>query len=171
MKLETTYQTATTEGDPIPKVLVVDDEPNIRELVQVALKFHGCAVTTSATGMDALALATATSPDLIVLDVVLPDIDGFEVCRRLRASDNDGPVIFRSARDPTSDTVTGLTLGGDDYITKPFSVEALVARVRAVLRRTARYRGQMTGAEEGGDDDASAATLRVADPELAEAHW
>ena len=168
MRLETTYQTATTEGDPIPKVLVVDDEPNIRELVQVALKFHGCAVTTSATGMDALALAMATSPDLIVLDVVLPDIDGFEVCRRLRASDNDVPVIFLTARDTTSDTVTGLTLGGDDYITKPFSVEALVARVRAVLRRTAGNRGGP--AEADGQDDAQA-TLRVADLELDEDHW
>ena len=165
MKLETTYQTATTEGDPIPKVLVVDDEPNIRELVQVALKFHGCAVTTSATGMDALALATATSPDLIVLDVVLPDIDGFEVCRRLRASDNDVPVIFLTARDTTSDTVTGLTLGGDDYITKPFSVEALVARVRAVLRRAAKRDATEDGDADGGP------TLRVADLELDEEHW
>src|ERR1700740_2850014 len=129
------------EGDAIPKVLVVDDEPNIRELVQVALKFHGCAVTTGATGKDALELATGADPDLIVLDVMLPDIDGFEVCRRLRASDNDVPVIFLTARDTTSDTVTGLTLGGDDYITKPFSVDALVARVRAVLRRAARPAG------------------------------
>jgi two-component system OmpR family response regulator len=157
-------QTAMTEGDQIPKVLVVDDEPNIRELVQVALKFHGCTVTTSATGMDALALAETASPDLIVLDVVLPDIDGFEVCRRLRASDNDVPVIFLTARDTTSDTVTGLTLGGDDYITKPFSVEALVARVRAVLRRAAR--GE---AAENGDADGP--TLRVADLELDEEHW
>ncbi len=77
-------------------------------------------------------------PDLIVLDVMLPDIDGFEVCRRLRAAGDEVPVIFLTARDATSDTVTGLTLGGDDYITKPFSVDALVARVRAVLRRAAR---------------------------------
>ena len=154
-----------TEGDPIPKVLVVDDEPNIRELVQVALKFHGCAVTTSATGMDALQLAAVDSPDLIVLDVMLPDIDGFEVCRRLRASANDVPVIFLTARDTTSDTVTGLTLGGDDYITKPFSVEALVARVRAVLRRTAKQRGT------AGDGDNDDSTLRVADLELDEDHW
>jgi two-component system, OmpR family, response regulator len=166
MKQESTYQTAAmTEGDPIPKVLVVDDEPNIRELVQVALKFHGCAVTTSATGMDALALAAAAKPDLIVLDVVLPDIDGFEVCRRLRAIDNDVPVIFLTARDTTSDTVTGLTLGGDDYITKPFSVEALVARVRAVLRRAAKR--DVT--DDGDADDDS--TLRVADLELDEEHW
>jgi two-component system OmpR family response regulator len=167
MKQDSTYQTAAmTEGDPIPKVLVVDDEPNIRELVQVALKFHGCAVTTSATGMDALALAAAAKPDLIVLDVVLPDIDGFEVCRRLRAIDNDVPVIFLTARDTTSDTVTGLTLGGDDYITKPFSVEALVARVRAVLRRAAKR-----DATEDGDANDDGSTLRVADLELDEEHW
>ena len=165
---ESSYQTAMTpmtEGDPIPKVLVVDDEPNIRELVQVALKFHGCAVTTSATGTDALALAETADPDLIVLDVVLPDIDGFEVCRRLRASDNDVPVIFLTARDTTSDTVTGLTLGGDDYITKPFSVEALVARVRAVLRRTSGRSSDADGDAHGGS------TMRVADLELDEEHW
>jgi two-component system, OmpR family, response regulator len=155
-----------TEGDPIPKVLVVDDEPNIRELVQVALKFHGCSVTTSATGMDALQLAEIDNPDLIVLDVMLPDIDGFEVCRRLRASANDVPVIFLTARDTTSDTVTGLTLGGDDYITKPFSVEALVARVRAVLRRASKQHedGSVGDTNDGG-------TLRVGDLELDEGHW
>jgi two-component system OmpR family response regulator len=156
-----------TEGDPIPKVLVVDDEPNIRELVQVALKFHGCAVTTGATGMDALQLAQTDNPDLIVLDVMLPDIDGFEVCRRLRARADDVPVIFLTARDTTSDTVTGLTLGGDDYITKPFSVEALVARVRAVLRRASKQRADGDG--DGGPD--GGASLRVADLELDEDHW
>src|SRR5262252_3151380 len=127
-----------TASDRIPQVLVVDDEPNIRELVQVALKFHGCAVSTAANGADALRLAESARPDLIVLDVVLPDLDGFEVCRRLRAGGNEGPVIFLTARDTSSDTVTGLALGGDDYVTKPFSVEALVARVRAVLRRASR---------------------------------
>src|ERR1700722_18008128 len=129
-----------------PKLLVVDDEPNIRELVQVALNFHGFAVTTSATGEDALQLAEAYRPDLIVLDVLLPDIDGFEVCRRLRSVANDVPVIFLTARDATTDTVTGLTIGGDDYITKPFSVEAMTARVRAVLRRTADRRSLRGGA-------------------------
>jgi two-component system OmpR family response regulator len=156
------------EGDQIPKVLVVDDEPNIRELVQVALKFHGCAVMTSATGKDALLRAETDDPDLIVLDVMLPDVDGFEVCRRLRASANDVPVIFLTARDTTSDTVTGLTLGGDDYITKPFSVEALVARVRAVLRRAARQPGSDAG---HGDAIAGDSTLRVGDLELDEEHW
>jgi two-component system, OmpR family, response regulator len=183
------------EGVHSPRVLVADDEPNIRELLQVALTFHGCAVTTSATGEETITLADAFDPDLIVLDVLLPDIDGFEVCRRLRAAANDVPVIFLTARDATSDTITGLTIGGDDYITKPFSVEALVARVRAVLRRAARRRGGPAedGTAEGGPaenstaEDSTAANgqhrhdgnggdngtgaLRVADLELDEDHW
>jgi two-component system, OmpR family, response regulator len=160
-----------------PKVLVVDDEPNIRELVQVALNFHGFAVTTSATGEEALQLAEAYRPDLIVLDVLLPDIDGFEVCRRLRSVANDVPVIFLTARDATVDTVTGLTIGGDDYITKPFSVEAMIARVRAVLRRAADRRGLrgggsgMGGAGGAGSQAGSQTLLRVADLELDEGHW
>jgi two-component system OmpR family response regulator len=144
-------------------VLVVDHEPNIRELVQVALQFHGCAVTTAASGKDALRQAEAERPDLIVLDVVLPDLDGFEVCRRLRAGGNEVPVIFLTARDTSSDTVTGLALGGDDYVTKPFSVESLVARVRAVLRRASRT--------PGPDGAADTQTLRAADLELDESRW
>src|ERR1022692_2052234 len=139
-----------TDHDRIPQVLVVDDEPNIRELVQVALKFHGCAVTTAVNGKDALHHAGTDRPDLIVLDVMLPDMDGFEVCRRLRAAGNEVPVIFLTARDTSSDTVTGLAIGGDDYVPKPFSVEPLVARVRAVLRRAARAgAGQVPGAQAG----------------------
>ena len=153
------------DGDRIPKVLVVDDEPNIRELVEVALKFHGCAVAVSATGKDALHQADIYEPDLMILDVMLPDIDGFEVCRTLRADGNDVPVIFLTARDTTSDTIRGLTLGGDDYVTKPFSVEALVARVRAVLRRTTRAPGGDAVAGE------TAALLQVGDLELDEEHW
>jgi two-component system, OmpR family, response regulator len=155
------------DGEQIPRVLVIDDEPNIRELVQVALKFHGCTVTLGTCGADALALAASEKPDLIVLDVMLPDTDGFEVCRRLRANGDEVPVIFLTARDATSDTVTGLTIGGDDYITKPFSVDALVARVRAVLRRTTAR------ADSHADADAaeSGSTLRVADLELDEDHW
>jgi two-component system, OmpR family, response regulator len=149
------------DGDQIPSVLVVDDEPNIRELVQVALKFHGCSVSAAATGRDTLRIVENDRPDLIVLDVMLPDIDGFEVCRRLRAGGNDVPVIFLTARDTTSDTVTGLALGGDDYVTKPFSVEALVARVRAVLRRTTRQ------PSEDGDEG----LLTAGDLELDEEHW
>ncbi len=156
------------DGDRIPKVLVVDDEPNIRELVEVALKFHGCAVAVSASGKDALHQAGVYEPDLMILDVMLPDMDGFEVCRTLRAEGNDVPVIFLTARDTTSDTIRGLTLGGDDYVTKPFSVEALVARVRAVLRRTTRSRGAR------GDDGqltGDAELLTVGDLELDEEHW
>jgi two-component system OmpR family response regulator len=154
------------DADQIPRVLVIDDEPNIRELVQVALKFHGCAVTLGATGKDTLALAESEKPDLIVLDVMLPDIDGFEVCRRLRANGDEVPVIFLTARDTTSDTVTGLTLGGDDYITKPFSVDALVARVRAVLRRAARPASPADPGAAG-----AGCTLSVGDLELDEDHW
>jgi len=153
------------DGDRIPKVLVVDDEPNIRELVEVALKFHGCAVAVSASGKDALHQAEAYEPDLMILDVMLPDIDGFEVCRALRAEGNDVPVIFLTARDTTSDTIRGLTLGGDDYVTKPFSVEALVARVRAVLRRTTHAAGP------DGQPGSAAEMLTVGDLELDEEHW
>jgi two-component system, OmpR family, response regulator len=149
------------DAERIPRVLVVDDEPNIRELVQVALKFHGCSVSTAANGREALRQADLVQPDLIVLDVMLPDIDGFEVCRRLRADGNEVPVIFLTARDTSSDTVTGLAIGGDDYVTKPFSVEALVARVRAVLRRASRSAQQA----QGGD------ALRAGDLELDEAAY
>src|ERR1700761_6023208 len=151
------------ESKHIPTVLVVDDEPNIRELVQVALSFHGCTVLTAATGHEALRGAEANEPDLIVLDVVLPDLDGFEVCRRLRARGDEVPIIFLPARDTSSDTVQGLALGGDDYVTKPFSVEALVARIRAVLRRAARA---AQAGEPGGE-----ATLRAGDLELDESRW
>jgi two-component system, OmpR family, response regulator len=142
------------------RVLVVDDEPNIRDLVAVALRFHGFAPVTAATGEEAMRGVRTERPDLIVLDVMLPDVDGFEVCRRLRADGHDVPVIFLTARDTPSDTVTGLTLGGDDYVTKPFSIDALVARVRAVLRRTAAA-GSGSGHE----------VLRIADLELDETGW
>ncbi len=157
-----------TAGDRLPSVLVVDDELNIRELVQVALRFHGFTVTSAATGTEALRQAAEGRPDLVVLDVMLPDLDGFEVCKRLRAGGNEVPVIFLTARDTSSDTVTGLALGGDDYVTKPFSVEALVARIRAVLRRA----GGTDGAAATGDDELGAAdVLRVGDLELDEARW
>lgn len=152
------------EAERIPRVLVVDDEPNIRELVQVALKFHGCAVSTAVDGKDALRQIIAVQPDLVVLDVMLPDIDGFEVCRRIRAAGNEVPVIFLTARDTSSDTVTGLAIGGDDYVTKPFSVEALVARVRAVLRRASRAASHDTEPETGD-------LITVGDLELDEARW
>jgi len=118
----------------------------------------------SGSGKEALHQVDAYEPDLMILDVMLPDMDGFEVCRRLRAEGNGVPVIFLTARDTTSDTIRGLTLGGDDYVTKPFSVEALVARVRAVLRRTKR-------APEDGAQPDGAALLQVGDLELDEEHW
>lgn len=121
-----------------PRVLVVDDEPNIVDLVRMALRFHGFDVVTAATGQEALTRAAADQPDLLILDVMLPDADGFEVCRRLRADGAEVAVVYLTARDAHRDKITGLTYGGDDYITKPFAVEELIARVRAVLRRTRR---------------------------------
>jgi two-component system, OmpR family, response regulator len=121
-----------------PRVLVVDDEPNIVNLVRMSLRFHGFDVVTAASGGEALTAVASTRPDLVVLDVMLPDADGFEVCRQLRDAAADVPVIFLTARHAHADKVAGLTYGGDDYVTKPFSVDELVARVRAVLRRTRR---------------------------------
>jgi two-component system OmpR family response regulator len=117
-------------------VLVVDDEPNITDLVATALRYEGFRVTTAGSGAQALQAVTATRPDLVVLDVMLPDLDGFEVARRLGTNDRPVPVLFLTARDTTDDKVRGLTIGGDDYVTKPFSLAELVARVHAVLRRT-----------------------------------
>jgi two-component system OmpR family response regulator len=125
--------------DAVTRVLVVDDEEHIAELVAVALRFSGFDVTTALNGRDALAAVRRARPDLVVLDVMLGDLDGFDVARRIREMDGSAdrlPVIFLTARDTTSDKVTGLGLGGDDYVTKPFSVEELLARVQAVLRRS-----------------------------------
>ncbi len=119
------------------KLLVVDDEPNIRELLSTSLRFAGFEVIAAANGREALEAAETHNPDLAVLDVMLPDMDGFTVTRKLRASGRFFPVVFLTARDETEDKVTGLTVGGDDYVTKPFSLDEVVARIRAVLRRTA----------------------------------
>jgi two-component system OmpR family response regulator len=119
-----------------PRVLVVDDEANIRDLLSTSLSFVGFTVQTAADGRSAVAAARSFRPDLVVLDVMLPDMDGFEVCRTLRGEGTKVGVVFLTARDESRDKVSGLTLGGDDYITKPFSLEEVVARVRAVLRRT-----------------------------------
>lgn len=118
-----------------PRILVVDDEPNITELVGAALRYEGFLVDTASTGHEAVERVESRRPSLVLLDVMLPDEDGFEVLRRLRGRAGDLPVIFLTARDATGDKVGGLKLGGDDYITKPFSLEELLARVRAVLRR------------------------------------
>jgi two-component system, OmpR family, response regulator len=118
------------------RVLVVDDEPNLAEVVTMALRFQGFTVETAATGREALAAVRSFKPHLMVLDVMLPDMEGFEVAARLGAQRAGVPIIFLTARDATEDKVRGLSGGGDDYMTKPFSLEELVARIRTILRRT-----------------------------------
>ena len=118
------------------RILVVDDEASITELVAMALRYEGFDPDVAHNGFEALTKANVFRPSLIVLDVMMPDIDGFEVARRLRAERSTVPILFLTARDGAQDKVRGLTIGGDDYVTKPFSVEELVARIRAILRRT-----------------------------------
>lgn len=127
---------------PQYSILVVEDEDPIRELVSTALRFKGFEVSSAASGRDALAEARNAMFDLLVLDVNLPDVDGFEIVRKLRADGNDVPVVFLTARDDPSDLRAGFTGGGDDYITKPFSLEELVLRIEAVLRRTQSQSGE-----------------------------
>lgn len=117
------------------KILVVDDEANIRDLLSIALRHVGFDVITADTCLAAQNIVMKETPDLLILDVMLPDGDGIELCQRLRRDGMRSPVLFLTARDATEDKVRGLTVGGDDYVTKPFSLEELVARVRAVLRR------------------------------------
>ncbi|HWL34905.1 MAG TPA: response regulator transcription factor [Frankiaceae bacterium] len=138
------------------RLLVVDDEPNIRELLSASLRYAGFDVATAADGNAALTAARAQRPDLLVLDVMMPGLDGFEVVRRLRGEGVQCPVLFLTARDSTEDKVTGLTLGGDDYVTKPFSLEEVVARIRAILRRngaTVADTARLTFADIELDDD------------------
>ncbi len=119
-----------------PRLLLVDDEDNLRSMLEAALRHSGFEVHPVANGRDALDAVPDVQPDLIVLDVMLPDLDGFDVCKRLRSTGDRTPVLFLTARDATEDRVRGLTLGGDDYLVKPFSLEELVARITAVLRRS-----------------------------------
>jgi two-component system OmpR family response regulator len=127
------------------RVLVVDDEPSIVDAVSTALRYEGFDVATESTGRAALSSAQESAPDLMVLDIMLPDLDGLEVTRRLRADGIKVPVLFLTARDSVDDKIAGLTIGGDDYMTKPFSLAEVVARVRAILRRTQGER------DEGGE--------------------
>ena len=126
----------TTQTTPEARLLVVEDEPNIRELLATSLRYAGFDVATAANGAEALKVAGEHHPDLCVLDVMLPDMDGFTVTRRLREQGRQLPIVFVTARDSVDDKIKGLTVGGDDYVTKPFSLEEVVARIRAVLRRT-----------------------------------
>jgi two-component system, OmpR family, response regulator len=125
------------------RVLVVDDEAYITDLVATALRYEGFDVASAASGRDALGLVETFRPDLIVLDILLPDFDGFEVQRRLTDRGRPAPVLFLTARDSTEDKVRGLTVGGDDYVTKPFSLEELIARIRAILRRARGARSEL----------------------------
>ena len=126
---------ATTQ-EPEATLLVVEDETNIRELLTTSLRFAGFAVHAAADGRTALQLAGEHPIDLAVLDIMLPDMDGFTITRTLRETGRDMPILFLTARDSVEDKIKGLTVGGDDYVTKPFSLEEVVARIRAVLRRT-----------------------------------
>lgn len=143
------------DGSPEARLLVVDDEPNIRELLTTSLRFAGFEVDSAINGNDAIKKVAEQRPDLVVLDVMMPDMDGFTTLRRIRAVAGPVPVVFLTARDDTQDKIKGLTAGGDDYVTKPFSLEEVVARIRSVLRRT---KGEMV----------DEAILRYADLEINE---
>ena len=145
-----------TEPSRASRVLVVDDEENITFLLGSALRHFGFDVSTAATGRQGLDAVRSFEPDLVLLDVMLPDLDGFEVCRRMRQDGEHVPVLFLTARDATEDRVRGLTLGGDDYVAKPFSLEEVVARIHAILRRHGRptRTSQVTLADLELDDDA-----------------
>jgi two-component system OmpR family response regulator len=121
-----------------PRVLVVDDEPHITDLVTTAFRYDGFDADQVTSGQAALGRIAADPPDLVVLDVMLPDIDGLEITRRLRGAGVQVPVLFLTARDAIEDKINGLTIGGDDYLAKPFSLEELIARARAILRRTSQ---------------------------------
>jgi two-component system, OmpR family, response regulator len=126
------------------RVLVVDDEPSIADTIVTALSYEGFAVESAADGHSALALVEEFRPDLIVLDVMLPDVDGISIARRLRTDGVETPILFVTARDAPSDRVEGLTAGGDDYVTKPFTLAEVIARVHAILRRTYGANGGAT---------------------------
>src|SRR6201996_553542 len=130
-----------TAEDPT-RVLVVDDELNITELVSLGLRYEGFDVSSAHDGRGALRAIREFKPELMILDVTMPDIDGLEVVRRMRAENVWTPVIFLTARDATEDKIAGLTVGGDDYLTKPFSLDELIARVRAIVRRASGLGGQ-----------------------------
>ncbi|GAB3622371.1 response regulator transcription factor [Mariniluteicoccus endophyticus] len=133
----TTKEPALTRPDGSPiRVLTVDDERSLTELLSMAMRYEGWEVSTAGTGSEAVKVAREVRPDAIVLDMMLPDFDGLEVLRRIRAEQPEIPVIFLTAKDAVADRVGGLTAGGDDYVTKPFSLEEVIARLRALLRRS-----------------------------------
>ena len=143
------------EKTPEARVLIVDDEPPIVELLSVSLKFQGFEVATATNGAEGLDRARTFRPDAVILDVMMPGMDGFGMLRRLRADGVDAPVLFLTAKDAIEDKVSGLTLGADDYVTKPFSLEEVVARLRVILRRAGKT-----------SDDEQSARIKFADIEL-----
>ena len=144
------------DGTPI-RILAVDDEASLTELLSMAMRYEGWQVTTASTGISAVKAARDIRPDAIVLDMMLPDFDGLEIMRRIRTEQPDVPVIFLTARDTVEDRIQGLTAGGDDYVTKPFSLEEVIARLRALLRRsgatTARSESQLVVGDLILDED------------------
>ena len=138
------------DGTPL-RVLVVDDEENIAELLRMALRYEGWEVEVALTGSKAVSTAKAQRPDAVVLDMMLPDFDGMEVLRRMRTDQPDVPVLFLTARDSVEDRVAGLTAGGDDYVTKPFSLEEVVARLRALMRRSGAQQASTSSVLVVGD--------------------
>ncbi|GCD91402.1 response regulator transcription factor [Nocardioides sp. LS1] len=138
------------DGSPL-RVLVVDDEVNIAELISMALRYEGLDVATAHTGSKAVSAAKEFKPDAVVLDMMLPDFDGLEVLRRMRSADPDVPVLFLTARDAVEDRIAGLTAGGDDYVTKPFSLEEVVARLRGLMRRAGAQQATSSSVLTVGD--------------------
>ena len=137
------------------KVLVVDDEPNIRDLLSASLRFAGHQVSVSPNGTDAINKIVELQPDIVLLDVMLPDISGFGVTKKIRGMGIETPILFLTARDDTEDKVAGLTVGGDDYVTKPFSLDEIMARISAIMRRTSK-------------DQAPGSVIRVGELEINE---
>jgi two-component system OmpR family response regulator len=154
------------DGTPI-RILAVDDESSLTELLSMAMRYEGWQVSTAASGIEAVKAAREVRPDAIVLDMMLPDFDGLEVMRRVRSEDPDVPVIFLTAKDAVSDRINGLTAGGDDYVTKPFSLEEVIARLRAQLRRSGAATGRSESLLVVGDltlDEDSHEVSRAGDP-------
>jgi two-component system, OmpR family, response regulator len=154
--------TATAEH----RILVVDDEPNIVDVVSMALRYQGFEVASAGTGQEALDQVGAFKPHLMILDVMLPDMEGFAVADRLGAQRADVPIVFLTARDATPDKIRGLTSGGDDYVTKPFSLEELIARIRTILRRTGRIQAEsnVLAFEDLHMDDDTREVTRAGEP-------
>lgn len=151
------------------KVLVVDDEPNIRDLLSASLRFAGHQVATAANGTDAVTRIVDWQPDIVLLDVMLPDVSGFGVTKKIRGMGIETPILFLTARDDTEDKITGLTVGGDDYVTKPFSLDEIMARIQAILRRTSKEGGLGSSIQVGElviNEDAHEVTVKGVPVEL-----